>query len=74
MLTRVDKCISLVNFVILYIGDDVEVPLIHGRLFLRTATALIGMDGREMKLRVGYETVTYCLAEAMRQSFDFDDV
>ena len=53
--------------------EDVEVPLILGRPFLRTSKALIDMDGGELTLCVGDDKLTYRLAEAMRHSLDFDD-
>ncbi|XP_039128925.1 uncharacterized protein LOC120265077 [Dioscorea cayenensis subsp. rotundata] len=45
VLVRVDKLIVLVDFVILDLDDDVEVPLILGRAFLNTAGALIDVKG-----------------------------
>ena len=58
VLIEVNKWIFSVVFVVLDIDDDVEVPLILRRPFLRMAKALIDMDEEEMMLRVGDETVT----------------
>ena len=68
-----DKYIFLVDFVVLDMEEDVEVPLILGRTILRTSKALIDMDGGEMALQIEDENLTYCLTKAMRNSFDFHD-
>jgi len=73
VLVKVDKYIFPVDFVVLDVDEDVEVPLIFRRPFLRTSKALIDMDRGELTLRVGDDKLTYRLAEAMRHSFDFDD-
>jgi len=70
---KVDKYIFSVDFVVLDNDEDVEVPLILGRPFLRTSKALIDMEGGELTLRIGDDKLTYRLAEAMRHSLDFDD-
>ena len=58
---------------VLDVDEDVEVPLILRRPFLRTSKALIDMEGGELTLRIGDDKLTYRLAEAMRHSLDFDD-
>jgi len=73
MLIKVDKYIFPVDFVVLDVDEDVDVPLILGRPFLSTSEALIDMDGGELTLKVGDEKLTYRLAKAMRHSLDFDD-
>ncbi|XP_039118011.1 uncharacterized protein LOC120253862 [Dioscorea cayenensis subsp. rotundata] len=73
VLVKVDKLIILVDFVILDVDDDVDVPLILGRPFLNTSSALIDVKGGRMILRVGEEKVIYTLREAMRQTLDHDD-
>jgi len=73
VLVKVDKYIFPADFVVLDVDEDVEVPLILGRPFLRTSKALIDMDGGEMTLRIGEEKITYRLVEAMKHSLDFDD-
>ena len=45
-----EKCNFQVDFVVLDIEDNVEVPLILRTPFLRMDKALIDMDGREMML------------------------
>nr|GEV29726.1 reverse transcriptase domain-containing protein [Tanacetum cinerariifolium] len=54
----VGKFTFLANFVIINYESDPRVPLILGRPFLRTARALIGVNGEEMILRDGDERLT----------------
>ena len=44
MLIKIDKFIYPVDFVVLDVGDDNEVPLILGRPFLATGRALIDAE------------------------------
>ncbi|XP_039117846.1 uncharacterized protein LOC120253603 [Dioscorea cayenensis subsp. rotundata] len=73
VLVKVDKLIIPVNFVILDVDDDVDVPLILGRPFLNTSGALIDVKGGRMILRVREEKVVFTLREAMRKTLDHDD-
>ncbi|XP_039115827.1 uncharacterized protein LOC120251354 [Dioscorea cayenensis subsp. rotundata] len=73
VLVRVDKLIIPVDFVILDVDDDVEVPLILGRPFFNTASALIDVKGGKMTLRVGDEEVILTLPAAMKHTLDHDD-
>ncbi|XP_039115823.1 uncharacterized protein LOC120251350 [Dioscorea cayenensis subsp. rotundata] len=73
VLVRVDKLIIPVDFIILDVDDDVEVPLILGRPFLNTAGALIDVKGGKMTLRVGDEEVILTLPVTMKHNLDHDD-
>ncbi|XP_039126184.1 uncharacterized protein LOC120262175 [Dioscorea cayenensis subsp. rotundata] len=73
VLVRVDKLIIPVEFVILDVDDDVEVPLILGCLFLNSSRTLIDNKGWKMTLRVGDEQVVFTLPEAMKHTLDYDD-
>ena len=73
VLIKVDKLIIPVDFVILDVDDDVEVPLILGRPFLNTSGALIDVRGGKMTLRVGEEQVVFSLPAAMKHTLDHDD-
>ncbi|XP_039116603.1 uncharacterized protein LOC120252498 [Dioscorea cayenensis subsp. rotundata] len=73
VLVRVDKLIIPVDFVILDVDDDVEVPLILERHFLNTASALIDVKGGKMTFRVGDEEVILTLPAAMKHTLDHDD-
>lgn len=61
VLMKIDKYIFSMHFVVLDVNEDVDVPLILGRSFLRTSKEIIDMDGGKITLRVGNETVTYKL-------------
>ena len=50
LLVKVNKFYFLVDFVIMDIEEDIEVPLILGRPFMKTAKIMINVD--EGKLRV----------------------
>ncbi|XP_039119867.1 uncharacterized protein LOC120256192 [Dioscorea cayenensis subsp. rotundata] len=73
VLVKVDKLIIPMDFVILDVDDDVDVPLILGHPFLNTSGALIDVKGGRLILRVGEEKVVFTLPEAMRQTLDHDD-
>ena len=73
VLVKAEKYILPVDFVVVDVDDDVEVPLILGRSFLPISKALIDMDGGEMTVRIGDENLTYRLIKEMRHSLDFDD-
>ncbi|XP_039145586.1 uncharacterized protein LOC120282806 [Dioscorea cayenensis subsp. rotundata] len=73
VLVKVDKFIFPVDFVILDADEDVEVPLILGRLFLATFKALIDVSKGKMTLRVGDEKVIFALSDAMKRPSTFDD-
>ncbi|KAK5772503.1 hypothetical protein PVK06_048792 [Gossypium arboreum] len=53
VLVKVDKFIFPVDFVVLDMDEDVEVPLILGWLFLATVRAVIDVRDGKLVLRVG---------------------
>ncbi|KAK6149028.1 hypothetical protein DH2020_016553 [Rehmannia glutinosa] len=53
VLVKIDKFIFPVDFIILDMHDDIEVPLILGRPFLATAKSLIDVHDGKLTLRVG---------------------
>ena len=57
VLIKVDKFIFLVDFVVLDMEEDENVPLILGRPFLAITRALIDVESRELTLRVGDDKV-----------------
>ncbi|KAK5835837.1 hypothetical protein PVK06_011549 [Gossypium arboreum] len=73
VLVKVDKFIFLVDFVMLDMDEDVEVPLILGRPFLAIARAIIDMGDDKLVLRVGDEEIIFKIYEAMRFSREQDD-
>ncbi|XP_039135746.1 uncharacterized protein LOC120273170 [Dioscorea cayenensis subsp. rotundata] len=73
VLVRVDKLIIPVDFMILDVDDDVEVPLILGHPFLNTSGALIDVKEGKMTLRVRDEQVVFTLPEAMKHTHNHDN-
>nr|GEU84454.1 hypothetical protein [Tanacetum cinerariifolium] len=59
VLVRIGKFIFLIDFVILDIPEDDDVPLILGRPFLSTAHAKIDVFKRKFTLRVGEEKLVF---------------
>ncbi|XP_076954471.1 uncharacterized protein LOC143628913 [Bidens hawaiensis] len=73
VLVKVDKFVFPLNFVILDMEADDQVPLILARPFLRTAKALIDVFDGKITLRVGEENVTFNVVKSMRNSNSQDD-
>jgi hypothetical protein len=63
---KVNDLLFPVDFVIMDIKEDSEVPLLLGRPFLATGRALIDLELGEIKLRVNDEEVSFNVFEAMR--------
>ena len=59
VLVKVGKFIFLVDFVIMQVEEDTQVPLLLGRPFLATGDALIDVQKGELTLRVGDEAVQF---------------
>lgn len=70
MLVKVDKFFFLVDFVVVDMDEDRDVPLILGRPFMKTAQMMIDIDDGLMKVRVQDEEVTLNLFEAMKHPND----
>ncbi|XP_058726118.1 uncharacterized protein LOC131597437 [Vicia villosa] len=73
MLVKVDKFLFPVDFVVLDMEEDRDVPLILGRPFMKTARMMIDIDDGLMKVRVQDEEVTFNLFEAMKHPKDKHD-
>ncbi|KAJ9561764.1 hypothetical protein OSB04_006924 [Centaurea solstitialis] len=58
VIVRVDRFEFPADFVILDIKDEVKVPLILGRPFLNTASAIIHVAERELSLGIGEDRIT----------------
>ena len=67
MLIKVGKFIFPVDFVIIDIKEDKQVPLLLGRPFLATGVALIYVKKGELTLRVGDEAVHFNLNHSLKQ-------
>lgn len=66
VLINVNKFIFRVDFVLLDMEKDQDVPLIFGRPFLTSGRTLIGVHKEELTLRVGGEAVMFNIFYAMR--------
>ena len=58
VLVKTDEFIYPVDFVVLDMEEDSNIPLILGRPFLATARTIIDVGTGELTLRVGDETIT----------------
>ena len=72
VLVKVGKFIFLVDFVVMKMEEDTQVPLLLGRPFLATGVALIDVQKGELTLRVGNEAVYFNLNKSLAQS-DVDE-
>ncbi|XP_073148995.1 uncharacterized protein [Henckelia pumila] len=64
----VDKFIFPVDFVVLDMEEDLDMPLILGRPFLATGKALIDVQKGEILLRVGEEKISFDVFNALKSS------
>ena len=67
VLIKVGKFIFPVDFVVIDIKEDKQVPLLLGRPFLATGAALIDVKKGELTLRVGDEAVHFNLNHILKQ-------
>ena len=65
VLVKVGKFIFPVDFVIMQMEEDTQVPLLMGRPFLATGAALIDIQKGELTLRVGNEAVKFNINRSM---------
>ncbi|XP_012461615.1 uncharacterized protein LOC105781643 [Gossypium raimondii] len=70
---KVDKFIFPVNFVILDIDEDIEVPMILGQPFLVTSRTVIDVVNNKLVLKVGDEEVTLQACDFVRVSSEQHD-
>ena len=69
VLVKVDKFIFLVDFIVLNMEEDREVPLILGRPFLVTGRALIDEEDGKLELHVQKENVTFKVFKTIMPPF-----
>ena len=67
VMIKVGKFIFPVDFVVIDIEEDKQVPLLLGRPFLETETDLIDVKKGELTLRVGDEVVHFNLNHSLKQ-------
>ena len=68
VLVKVHKCIFPVDFIVLDMEKDHEVPLILGRPFLATGRAMIDVQQGNLILRINDEHVTFNVFKSMKYS------
>ncbi|XP_019179696.1 PREDICTED: uncharacterized protein LOC109174911 [Ipomoea nil] len=73
VLVRADKFIFPVDFIILDMDPDVEVPLILGRPFLATARALIDVGSGKLVIHVGGESASFDVTKLTKYPLEGDD-
>ena len=73
VITKVGKFIFPVDFVVIDIEEDRQVPLLLGRPFLATRAALTDVKKGELTLRVGDEAMHFNLNHSLKQ-LEFDNV
>ncbi|KAK9057062.1 hypothetical protein SSX86_024429 [Deinandra increscens subsp. villosa] len=73
MLVKIDKFVFPVDFVILDMDEDKNVPLILGRPFLATSRALVDVFEGKLTLRVDEDEVVFDIKNSMRHTQDHDD-
>ena len=66
VLVKVGKFVFPIDFIILDIEEDSQVPLLLGRPFLATGAALIDMQKRVLTLRVGEEATDFNLLQSLK--------
>ena len=72
VIVKVDKFIFLVNFIVLDMEEDKEIPIILGRPFLTIGRAMIEVQRGEFKLRVQEDEVKFNVFEAVRHPAESD--
>ena len=61
-----DKFIFLVDFIVLDMDENKDIPIILGKLFLVTGGATIDVKHGKLTLQVDDENVTFNVYESMR--------
>ncbi|XP_014515293.1 uncharacterized protein LOC106773117 [Vigna radiata var. radiata] len=59
VVAQIDKLKFLVDFVVMEIGEDVEIPLILGKPFMKTTKVVINVDEGMLTLKDQDEEVTF---------------
>ena len=67
VLIKVRKFVFPVDFVVINIEKDKQVPLLLGRPFLATGAVLVDVRKEELTLRVGDEAVLFNLNHSLKQ-------
>nr|KYP56912.1 hypothetical protein KK1_003163 [Cajanus cajan] len=70
VLVKVDHFLFPTDFVVMDIEEDIDVPLILGQPFMKTAQVLIDVDDGKLKVRVNDEEVNFDVFDAMHYPKD----
>ncbi|XP_042067170.1 uncharacterized protein LOC121810473 [Salvia splendens] len=70
VLVKIDKFIILVDFIVLDMPEDKEVPILFGRPFLATGDVLLGAKDNSVTFRVNGEQLTINVEKAMKHPND----
>ncbi|GJS80528.1 DNA-directed DNA polymerase [Tanacetum coccineum] len=73
VLIKIDKFILPIDFVILDMREDSRIPIILGRPFLATASAMIDVFNKKITLRVGDDEVTFDIEQSIKRLPAEDD-
>ncbi|XP_010247584.1 PREDICTED: uncharacterized protein LOC104590568 [Nelumbo nucifera] len=73
VLVKVDKFIFPVDFIVLDMEEDVDVPLILGRPFLATGKATVDVQQGQLSLKIQDEEVIFKMSDAMKHAPSSDD-
>ncbi|XP_073137912.1 uncharacterized protein [Henckelia pumila] len=68
VLVKVDKFIFPIDFVVLDMEEDLDIPVILGRPFLATGKSLLDVQKGELHLRVREEKISFDLFNALKFS------
>ena len=66
LIVKVDKSLFPVDFVVMDMEEDTEVPLILGRSFMKTARVIIDVDKVKLKVHAQDEEVSFDVFEARK--------
>ena len=72
VLVKVDKFIFLVDFIVLDMEEDKEIPIILGKPFIATGRAMIDVQKGELKLRVQDDEVRFRIFNVVRHPAESD--
>ena len=72
MLVKVDKFIFPVDFIVLDMEEDREIPIILGRPFLAIGRVMIDVQRGELKLRVQDDEVRFNVFNVVRHLTESD--
>ncbi|XP_057994957.1 uncharacterized protein LOC131175264 [Hevea brasiliensis] len=70
---KVGKFFIPIDFVVLEMEEDVQIPIILGKPFLATDGAIIDVKNKQLTLKVGDEEVEFNLFKAMKHKPEFDE-